>query len=484
MLALVAIGLGSAVLYAAWVAWVPLLPNNLYEPLLDLGKITEYTWPSALRYLFLVGSLNLLYALGYRYVRYVRSCRVVFVFGLVFCLELVWTYPATAADVFGYVAHGHVLGLHGANPFVVPPSMYPRDPIVPYLAFPDEPSQYGPLWVVLNAAIALAAGGDLVAEVLLYKVLAAAAHLAGGALVLLAACRLGAPNRQALAGAYLFLWNPLLLWEMVGNAHNDGLMLLGGLVGVWLLARGSDRLVLPALAAGALVKLPILVAAPVLVIVTWRRGRAAAIQGVLLAAMLVVLCYLPFWHGPETLTGLARTGEDLFTASPASVLRQILDPLLGGDLATLVARAFAYGSFGVVLGLILVRAWRTRDARTAARLCYATVLAALLLAITWFQAWYVVWPFGFGAALACGARHREVALLALGGLLQYFVFVYLWVMGVVPDEAVLVQSTAYAALIGPLALGSLMVRARSRWPSRRPRPPRPRRGPIVRAMSG
>jgi hypothetical protein len=334
------------------------------------------------------------------------------------------------------------------------------------------------LWAVLSAGLALLAGGNLLGEVLLYKLLGASAHLVGGVLVLLVACRLGAQRRQALAGAYLFVWNPLLLWEMVGNAHNDGLMLVGGLLGVWLLAGGSDRLVLLALMAGALIKIPILAIGPVLLIVLVRRAWATALEGLLLALALFAACYLPFWHGPETLTALARTGRDLFTASPASVVRYALQPRLGDETAAMVGRAVAYGSFLVVLLVILRRAWRARDARTALRLSYATLLAALLLAITWFQAWYVVWPFGLAAALACGPRHREVALLALGGLLQYFVFIYLWVMGVIPDEPIRIQSAAYAALITPLAVGTLMARARSRWLSHTPtrRRLRPGRG--------
>jgi hypothetical protein len=82
------------------------------------------------------------------------------------------------------------------------------------------------------------------------------------------------------------------------------------------------------------------------------------------------------------------------------------------------------------------------------------MLAGLLLATTWFQAWYVVWPFGIGAALAEPRRHLEVALLSLGGLLQYFVFIYLWVMGLFPPaENLGVQSAAYLAIVGPLIVG-------------------------------
>ena len=64
-MAFAAVGVATALLYAVWVDWVPLLPDNLYEPLLDLGKITGYRWSSALRYLQVVLGLYALYAVGY-----------------------------------------------------------------------------------------------------------------------------------------------------------------------------------------------------------------------------------------------------------------------------------------------------------------------------------------------------------------------------------------------------------------------------------
>ena len=41
-MAFVAVGLATALCYVALVLWAPLLPTNLYMPLLDLGKITGY----------------------------------------------------------------------------------------------------------------------------------------------------------------------------------------------------------------------------------------------------------------------------------------------------------------------------------------------------------------------------------------------------------------------------------------------------------
>ena len=451
-----AVGVATGLVYLLWVLWVPLLPENLYVPLLDMGKITGYRWASAVLYLSIVIVLYGVYAYGYRLIRKSESpisLIAVLASGTIFCIELIWAYPATAVDVFGYVAHGRLLELHNVNPFAVVPNAFPSDPIIPYLAYPDEPSQYGPIWVLIGGAFASLAHGDLLKEVLLYKLVAAAAQVAGAAVIYRIARNLTRDSTLATASAYLYLWNPMLLWEMVANAHNDGVMMLLGLVGAWLFVAGWDRLVLAAIAAGVLVKVPVAIIAPYLFVGLLQRGRARAIEGALLALALSAVVYRPFWEGLDTLTVLRRT--ELFTASLGSVLRLGLEPLLGDELATTLARSLSLSGFAVVAVLALFFAARAYLPSDVLRPAYFTLLAALLLATTWFQAWYVVWPFALGAALGEPRRHLEVALLSLGGLLQYFVFIYLWVMGYFPpSENFGVQAVAYLTIIGPLLLGS------------------------------
>lgn len=469
-MAFVAVAVATALLYAFWTLWVPLLPDNLYVPLLDLGKITGYKWPAALEFVFLVIGLYVLYAIGYRLVLLGKS-QFALIFGAAgaFCAELIWAYPATAADIFGYVAHGRLLALHNVNPFMVAPADFPGDAITPYLAFPNEPSQYGPLWVLLGGLLATASQADLLTEVLLYKMVAALAHVAAGVLIFKIALQLGANRDRARASAYVYLWNPLLLWEMVANAHNDGLMMLFGLGAAWLFVAGADLLVLPAIAAGALVKVPIAIIAPLLFVGTWRRNRARAVEGALLSVVLAGLVYRPFWEGIDTLTALRRT--DLFTASFGSVLRLSLLPSLGLSDATAVARWVSLGGFAALALGALWLTTRAESRRDILRLAYVTLLGGLLLATTWFQAWYVIWPLALGATLAEPRRHLEVALLSLGGLLQYFVFIYLWVMGYfAPNENLALQSAAYLCIVGPLILGVLFLRSSTPQRSRVYRP--------------
>jgi hypothetical protein len=211
--------------------------------------------------------------------------------------------------------------------------------------------------------------------------------------------------------------------------------------------------------AGALVKVPTILIAPLLFIGVLRRRPPRAIEGALLALALAAVIYRPFWEGLATLTALRRT--DLFTASLGSVLRLTLTPGLGLSEATAIARWVSLGAFAAVaIGAIWVAITKAQTSEEILKLAYFTLLGGLLLATTWFQAWYVVWPFAIGAALAEPRRHLEVALLSLGGLLQYFVFIYLWVMGFFPpNENLAVQGAAYLCIVAPLLLGVLIVRS-------------------------
>jgi Gpi18-like mannosyltransferase len=447
----VAVAAATALVYAGWVAWVPLLPRNLYMPALDLGKITGYTWPSTAGYVALVLALFGLYALGYRVVAASRQ-RVktwwLFAAAAIFSAELLLVYPATAADVFGYIAAGQLLATHHVNPLVVPPVAFPQDTIVAYLVYPGEPSQYGPLWVALSGAIASLTRTDLLKGVLAYKLVAVAAHLASGAVIYWIAAGLTGSATRARASAYLFLWNPLLLWEMVGNAHNDGLMLLLGLVGIWLFVSGRDLLSLACVSLGALIKLPIALIGPVIFVGVLRRSWARAIEATLIGLALVVLVYRPLWAGPLSLTALERA--DLFTASLGAVLRLAVLPVFGPDQASSLARTVSLTVFSVIAVGSVVSAFEAQTDTERLRPAYWTLLGAVFLLTTWFQAWYVVWPLGIGAALGDPRRHIEVALLSLGGLLQYFVFIYLWALAFPHTETLGLQLTAYLALVGPL----------------------------------
>ena len=215
---------------------------------------------------------------------------------------------------------------------------------------------------------------------------------------------------------------------------------------------------LPCVAAGALVKVPVALIGPVLfvgVLATQPGARDRRCAAGIGAGRVV---YRPFWEGPQTLTALQRT--DLFTASLGSVLRLALAPSLGLPDATASRAWTSLGAFAVVAVLSVLRACARRDRRRAC--CgpaYFTCSRAAAGRRPGSRPGTSSGRSASGAALAEPRRHLEVALLSLGGLLQYFVFIYLWVIGVFPPTRIAGRSgRRVRAIVGPLRSGALAAR--------------------------
>src|SRR5690606_22846039 len=117
-------------------------------------------------------------------------------------------------------------------------------------------------------------------------------------------------------------------------------------------------------AIGFLIKPLAAAAGPVVLIAAWRSGPRARIEvmmGSVLAALVVILAYVPFFEGVQTLQGLER--GSIFSASPAELvmlgLQGIGWPL---DQAMQAARLLASGTF-VLLSLVSLWAlWQGRIA--------------------------------------------------------------------------------------------------------------------------
>ena len=93
------------------------------------------------------------------------------------------------------------------------------------------------------------------------------------------------------------------------------------LLALWLALRGRWQLAAVLVAAGFLVKPLAAVAAPVLLVAAWRAGPAAlrsTVVGGVMAALLVVLAYVPFFGGLATFQGLERSS--IYSASPAELV--------------------------------------------------------------------------------------------------------------------------------------------------------------------
>ncbi len=338
-----------------------------------------------------------------------------------FALTLAPMFPGGTQDIFHNVADGRLLWLHGVNPTTVPPAAFPEDAFYRHVfGYAGLTSAYGPLWYVLAGIPVVLAGDGLVANLVAQKLLVIAALLATVVLVAIAAPRFGA---RPAAAAVVIGWNPLLLWEFAGNGHNDALMVLPLAAAVAAAAWRRWLLVFPLLALSVLVKFTTLLAGPVLLVWLWRRPEAprrSIILGLVLAALLCLLAYLPFWAGSKTLAFLDRPGMT-FILSPATLLYGVLVEPLGAAGARRAAYLVTGLVFAALYGAVLWRAGGPVHALAA--VTFDALFVYLVLASWWFWPWYLSWLAPMAAWRAGGRRAWVFALFTCAAL---FTYLYWW----------------------------------------------------------
>jgi len=176
-------------------------------------------------------------------------------FPMLFSAIMIWMQPVTTTDLYGYVARGYLYAHLGQNPLVTAAYQLPGG-----LSVDRPPAPYGPLWIMITWVVSKLSGENLLANMLVFKLIGAV----GVALSLLLVDRLAKrfyPDRR-LRVDVLFGWSPLLIFEAVGNGHNDIIMMLCVLVAIALMLRGRAQLAFAFIVIGALIKYVSAVLAP------------------------------------------------------------------------------------------------------------------------------------------------------------------------------------------------------------------------------
>ena len=435
---IVAIGIASAGIYAwaftfTWPLWV-----HVNQPQADYAWFGRYTQSSQAVYVCSFAALFALHYVAYRLVRAEpdsTALDLIVAGQVIFGILNVWIYPAAALDLYDYLMYGRIVLEYGGNPFFQPPSAFP-DPLVAYSPWPNERSVYGPVWQIVSLVPTWLAGEGMLRGLVLFKLLGLIAYIGCALLIWRLLTRLY--PRHAASGTLLFAWNPLLQFELVGNGHNDVVMVLFVLLAIWAIVAERRWLVLPLLTLAVLTKLLAVALGPVFLYGLLRGPRPLRdkipeiVLGSGISLLLAFALYAPFWGGLDTLYFLSR--GNWFTASFPTMVRELLRNWLpfeqaGRLAATLVGLGF--GAFTVVRLWLLWREER-RDGVPEAdwlpwlRAACDISFVYLAFATLWWQPWYLVWLVALAALLPSRLIHERTLLFCFGGVLNYLVFKYIW----------------------------------------------------------
>jgi hypothetical protein len=341
---LVLVAAASWILFARWYS----LPANETNTHFAFEKIPGgFSSPILRGTVLLFLMMGAIYAGGYllisRQERVSSGARFAIV--AMVCLPAIanlFVYPVGALDVFNYMIELKLAYGYGENPYLVTFAGFRDDPFALPAFLVDVPLFYGPVWLI--------AYGLPVAVVGFHTIIGLLGALKLFNLGLLALTgfmiyRSQRDDRAGWLGVYLFLANPLVLFEGVGNAHNDVLMTLF-LVAALVAFHRKSVIAGPMFALSALVKLFTIVLAPLFLAVMlrgrwgWRRFALAGS----LALLVVVISVMPFWADGAMVDGLREGTAKSQEMNHVSVLSLAQQAVSTSSVSSGLAPVFAIGS--------------------------------------------------------------------------------------------------------------------------------------------
>jgi len=328
--------------------------------------------------------------------------------------------PANSTDIFGYIGLGRIAGLHGANPYVHTYSMF-ADSYWAYLEW-DITMPYGPVLLPVFIFGGWISQHSVMASVFALKLFWLLTHGVNCRVLYLI---LKGWGRAPVLGLFLFALNPLLLLEQIANGHNDGVMMLFGMLGILALQRGRPTAALMLALLSALAKLPgLFFLFPVVVILARKREWRALIQAGVGGAALLFVLKITLFPTLASLLSLTNTG-----AYTKNSLHSLLI-LAGEKLSAWAGEPLGYDPlflldrclFSVLfLGFCLWRLWKIFDLDGLVRETACLFLALLIGYATWFFPWYSAWLLPL-AAITNSVRLRWAIVIFSCTAMAFYAF--------------------------------------------------------------
>jgi hypothetical protein len=323
--------------------------------------------------------------------------------------------PANSTDIFGYIGLGRMAGIYGVNPYLHTYAEFP-DAYTPYIEW-DITMPYGPVLLPVFAVAGWLSRHSVLASVFGLKLVWLLTHVCN--------CRvlfqiLKGWGIAPAFGLFLFALNPLVWLEQIVNGHNDGVLILFGLLAIFALQRGWQVAAILLALLSSLVKLPGIF---FFVLARKREWRVLA-GGLLGSAILLPALKLALFPTKESLLSLTNVGN--YTKNSLHtfliLLAEKFSSWLGAPmdydaLYRLDRRIFTILFFGFCAW----RCWRVRELNSLVQELAVLFLGLLIGYVTWFFPWYVAWLVPL-AALVESARLRWTILTFSWTALMLYAF--------------------------------------------------------------
>ena len=372
--------------------------------------------------------------------------------------------PFNSTDVYAYVNAGWLQAHYGLSPYASVVSDVPdwRAHEIFSAYWPNEPFIYGPVFARICKTLCWLGNGSLFYTVLWFKLANLVAFGLSG-LLLYAAARRQKIARPDLS-LYLFLWNPLILLHVIGNAHNDIFTIVFLLLALHFVLIDRWLWVCTALVGSVMIKYMSVILVPFFFVLCWKKKRVVqGVAGLVLASVILWIVCLPYIGAFRNVRyqGISLQFSDTTTClfqslSETYIMLTHLMPSLAGSLAGFqwFVKLLLGAIFAIVYAVAFFEAAKDEEFTPSKLVGVSLMLLTLLLCVAsaTFYPWYLALLLPLACLLEQGHWLRVLAvvltcvqMLSFTGLAQAHVINYL-VMIVLPLVWVLRRYRPFAGV--------------------------------------
>lgn len=326
-----------------------------------------------------------------------KSKREIYMFVIIISLLFAVILPMTSTDVFYYISTGWSETRYGVNPYYT--SVYELkqtnnindDEILNKIpkVWEGQKIVYGPVWPLVCKILTFFSFGHLSVALVIFKIFNLGIHILN--------CIILDKISNKRLFTLIYALNPLVLFEGITNVHNDILLLFFILLSLYFVLRKQNIVLsIVSLALATAIKYVAILIVPFIVIYYYKKEKTGKriLNAIWLALIFIlILCgiYLIYTRDLQVIQGIF-TQQGKYAKSLFLAIYLLINPDAAEKLSLIFMLLFITFYFIEVFVNLFKK---NINLRNSFRTVYTMLLTFLLLVITNFQVWYIMWLLPF-----------------------------------------------------------------------------------------
>lgn len=369
------------------------------------------------------------------------SFKKLFVLSIIINLFLWLIWPIASVDIIFYIGQGRIFSVFKENPYLFSYSLFKQDIFFSFLntEISKFTNVYGPVFTLLNSIFSLAFKNNIILNLFGLKLFLVLLNILNGYLVYkISSSRLS---------FFLYAFNPLILFELAINGHNDSVFIFFILIALFLLKNLKNNknkyqkylLSFFFITLSALTKFISIIFLPILALILFleekniKKKLLLTLSFTLIFVFTTLLFYYPFiekWQdilipirAQSQIGGIFLSPLIIFFIGALHLLSE--HPV---KIAVMLGRFFFIAVYlYLIFAIIKSRGKMNTNFQTRIHIFLGIALLILLLSsFTWLMPWYFTLLISLFAIISSTSqRNKFLSLLIIFGSTFYGIIYYL-----------------------------------------------------------